>query len=130
MPVYVSETDEKARSEAKNHYETFRNRFLQMPFEMLLPPGYSSIESMKGVAAAKAHTHGDVTLEYSIDTGMMICGSPETVRQQIETYWSDMRFGHLLTMLQFGTLPADLTAKNMELFASEVMPHARKLSAS
>jgi alkanesulfonate monooxygenase SsuD/methylene tetrahydromethanopterin reductase-like flavin-dependent oxidoreductase (luciferase family) len=129
VPVYVAETDEQAVAEAKVHYETFRNRFLKMPFEMLLPPGYTSMESMKGVAAAKANTHGDVTLEYSMDMGMMICGSPATVREKIETYWSDMRFGHLLTMLHFGTLPADLTAKNMDLFAGEVMPHLRKLSA-
>jgi hypothetical protein len=28
-------------------------------------------------------------------------------------------------MLQFGTLPDDLTRRNMEMFASEVMPHLR-----
>ena len=61
--------------------------------------------------------------------GMFICGSAETVRQQIEDYWTDMRMGHLLTMLQFGTLPADLTAKNMDLFATEVMPYLRAVSA-
>jgi len=125
VPIYVSETDEQARSEARVHYENFRNRFLQMPIEMLLPPGYSSIKSMQGVAKAKAHTHADVTLDHSIENGMMICGSPETARQQIETYWRKMRFGHLLTMLQFGTLPTDLTARNMELFSTEVMPKLR-----
>ena len=31
--------------------------------------------------------------------------------------------GHMCTILQFGTLPHELTKKNMELFASEVMPH-------
>ena len=38
-----------------------------------------------------------------------------------------MRFGNLLVMCQFGTLPADLTKKNLELFAKDVMPALRKL---
>lgn len=129
LPIYVAETDEIARREAKVHYENFRNRFLKMPVEMLLPPGYSSIESMKGVAATKAQIVGDITLELSIDMGMFICGSAETVRQMLETYWKQMRFEHLLTMLQFGTLPTDLTSKNMELFAGSVMPHLRRTAA-
>jgi hypothetical protein len=28
-------------------------------------------------------------------------------------------------MLQFGVLPDELTRRNMEMFASEVMPHLR-----
>jgi alkanesulfonate monooxygenase SsuD/methylene tetrahydromethanopterin reductase-like flavin-dependent oxidoreductase (luciferase family) len=125
VPIYVAETDEIARKEAKIHYENFRNRFLKMPIEMLLPPGYSSIESMKGVAATKAQIVGDVTLEMCIDLGMFICGSAETVRQKLESCWQDMRFEHLLSMLQFGTLPSDLTNKSMDLFAKEVMPKLR-----
>jgi hypothetical protein len=38
-----------------------------------------------------------------------------------------MRFGNLLVMCQFGTLPADLTRKNLELFAREVMPALKAL---
>jgi hypothetical protein len=97
---------------------------------MLLPPGYSSIESMKGVAASKAQVVGDVSLESSIDLGMFICGAPQTAAQMIEHYWRDMRFEHLLSMLQFGTLTAELTDKNMRLFAGEVMPRLRAATAS
>jgi len=50
------------------------------------------------------------------------------VREQIAAAWRDMRVGHLLAMLQFGTLPADLTERNMRLFASEVMPALRALT--
>ena len=38
-----------------------------------------------------------------------------------------MRFGNLLVMCQFGTLPADLTKKNLELFAKDVLPALKKL---
>jgi hypothetical protein len=60
--------------------------------------------------------------------GMFFCGSAATVREQIGAAWRDMRVGHLLAMLQFGTLPAELTERNMRLFAGEVMPWLRQLS--
>ena len=53
LPIYVGETDEEARKEAKAHFEAFRNKFLKMPFEMLLPPGYLSLGSHQRVASVK-----------------------------------------------------------------------------
>jgi hypothetical protein len=38
-----------------------------------------------------------------------------------------MRFGNLLVMCQFGTLPADLTRGNLERFAREVLPGLKAL---
>ena len=122
VPVYVAKTDDAARSEAKPHFEAFRNVFVRMPVEMLLPPGYTSRESLKNVMKAKAAMFGDVTLEKAIELGLIVCGSAATVRSALERYRKDMRFGNLLVLCQFGTLPADLTRRNMELFAREVMP--------
>ena len=130
VPVYVAKTDEAARSEAKPHFEAFRNVFVKMPIEMLLPPGYTSRESLKNVMKAKAEMFGDITIEKAIDLGLFVCGSPATVRSAFENYWTDMRFGNLLVLCQFGTLPADLTRTNMELFAREVMPAVKKLTTA
>ncbi len=130
VPVYVAATDEAARAEAKPHFEAFRNVFLKMPVEMLLPPGYTSRESLKNVMKAKAAIFGDITIEKSIELGLIVCGSPATARRALEGYWKDMRFGNLLVLCQFGTLPADLTRRNMELFAREVMPAVKKLTSN
>jgi alkanesulfonate monooxygenase SsuD/methylene tetrahydromethanopterin reductase-like flavin-dependent oxidoreductase (luciferase family) len=130
VPVYIAETDDLARREAKPHFEAFRNVFLKMPVEMLLPPGYTSRESLKNVMKAKAAIFGDITLEKSIELGLIVCGSPATARQALESYWKDMRFGNLLVLCQFGTLPADLTRRNMELFAREVMPAVKALKST
>jgi alkanesulfonate monooxygenase SsuD/methylene tetrahydromethanopterin reductase-like flavin-dependent oxidoreductase (luciferase family) len=127
VPVYVSESDESARREAKQHFEAFRNVFVKMPLEMLLPPGYTSRESLKNVMKAKAQMFGDVTIDQAIDLGLFVCGSGATVRAAFERYWSDMRFGNLLVMCQFGTLPGDLARRNMELFARDVMPALKRL---
>ncbi len=130
VPVYVAETDEIARREAKDHIENFLNKFLRMPKEMLLPPGYLSLRSMMGVMKAKSAIGGKQTIDDVIDKGMFICGSPETVRSRLEQYQTEIGFGHLLTLLQFGTLPAELTRKNMEIYASEVMPYLREKSSA
>jgi alkanesulfonate monooxygenase SsuD/methylene tetrahydromethanopterin reductase-like flavin-dependent oxidoreductase (luciferase family) len=127
VPVYVAATDAAAREEARPHFEALRNVFLKMPIEMLLPPGYTSRESLKNVMKAKAEMFGDISLEKGIDMGMFVCGSPATVRQAFESHWKEMRFGNLLVMCQFATLPADLTRRNMELFAREVMPALKAL---
>lgn len=129
VPVYVGETDEKARAEAKPHFEAFRNVFVRMPLEMLLPPGYTSRESYKNVMKAKAQMFGDIHIDQAIDLGLFVCGSAATVRGAFERYWNDMRFGNLLVMCQFGTLPGELTRRNMERFAQDVMPSLKKLGS-
>jgi hypothetical protein len=124
----VGRDDESARREAKIHFENFRNVFVRMPLEMLLPPGYTSRDSLKNVMKAKAQMFGDVTLEQALELGLFICGSPATVLSMFRNYWQEMRFGNLLVLCQFGTLPAELTRKNMELFAGEVMPALKALN--
>ena len=130
VPVYVGESDEAAFSEAKLHFENFRNKFLRMPVSMLLPPGYTSVSSMVRIAAAKQSQFGQLTFEQGLDAGMIICGGAEGVRQQIEEHHKNMGFGHLLTMCQFGTLPGDLTRASMKRFAKDVMPKLRDAVAA
>jgi alkanesulfonate monooxygenase SsuD/methylene tetrahydromethanopterin reductase-like flavin-dependent oxidoreductase (luciferase family) len=125
-PVYVGETDESALAECSFHYENFRNRFLgKMPMEMLMPPGYTSRESAKAIVAAKSAAHEKVDTRRANELGMMTCGSAKTVADKLIGYMKEIGFGNLLTMLQFGTLPADLTKRNMERFAEQVMPRLR-----
>ena len=126
--VYVGDTDDAAIREAGPHFEIFRNRLLKKPIEMLLPPGYTSRASMKGMLSAKGTNTVEVDVKSAIDAGMFVCGSAKTVRETLVRYATEIGFGNLLTMLQFGTLPADLTKRNMERFATEVMPHLRAAS--
>jgi alkanesulfonate monooxygenase SsuD/methylene tetrahydromethanopterin reductase-like flavin-dependent oxidoreductase (luciferase family) len=126
--TYVAETDAQAIAEARPHIEAFVNKFLRKPMDMLLPPGYLSLSSMKGVMQAKQSLTGLRTVEELIKNGQFICGSPATVRAQLEEHQDKAGFNYLLPNLQFGTLPADLTRRNMEMFAREVMPHLRDRS--
>jgi alkanesulfonate monooxygenase SsuD/methylene tetrahydromethanopterin reductase-like flavin-dependent oxidoreductase (luciferase family) len=125
VPVYVGETDESAIREAKPHYEAFRKYFLGMPMEMLLPPGYVTLNSMARALAKKQTSHIEMTLENAIELGLIICGSAATVRDRLREHQRTIGFGHLLTNLQFGTMPGEMTEQNQIRFAAEVMDKLR-----
>ena len=79
------------------------------------------------LAHKKANT-GGVKIETLIERGIIFCGSPETVRRQITEAHNELGFQEFLTMLQFGTMPAELSVKNIKLFAAEVLPALQALS--
>jgi alkanesulfonate monooxygenase SsuD/methylene tetrahydromethanopterin reductase-like flavin-dependent oxidoreductase (luciferase family) len=122
VPIYVGASDEAALREAKPHIEAFRNKFLRMTPELMLPPGYLSLESMKAGRGVKRFLSERQTCESLIEGGMFICGSPETVARKLIDYHRDIRFGVLMAMLQFGTLGHEATMRSLELFAGKVMP--------
>ena len=95
--VYVGDSDEQALAEAGPHFEIFRNRFLKKPFEMLLPPGYTSRDSMKGMLAAKGDITSNVDAKRAVDMGMFVCGGVQTVRETLLAYAREIGFGNLLT---------------------------------
>jgi len=131
VPIYVAESDDAARREFKPHIEAFFNKFLRLPLEMRLPPGYTSIASMKALIESKFALRVNAqTFDSLLDLGMIVAGSPATVRQRLEACRRELGFGHLIAMLQVANLPADLTEKNLRLFAAEVMPALRKEDAA
>ncbi|MBV5269699.1 MAG: hypothetical protein JZU55_07070, partial [Afipia sp.] len=62
------------------------------------------------------------TLEQLIEKGTAIIGSPKTVRERIEQMRDRTGLGNMVCLLQFGTLNDELTNRNIERFASDVMP--------
>ena len=128
-PVYIADTDEQAYAESAQHIEIFFNKLLSLPFEMLFPPGYLSMRSMKGILAHKQTINAKVkqTARHLIDSGVFVCGSPATVRRKLSEAHRMTGFQHFVALMQYATLPADLTKRNMERFAAEIMPHLRTL---
>jgi alkanesulfonate monooxygenase SsuD/methylene tetrahydromethanopterin reductase-like flavin-dependent oxidoreductase (luciferase family) len=122
--IYVGETDAKAMKEAKPHLEALMNQFLKMPTEMLLPPGYTNIDSLLRIRAAKV-TGKVQTAEDLVAAGVVIVGSPNTVREKLAAYQDLAGFNTSLTKTQFGTLPAEMTRVNQAAVAEEVIPYFR-----
>ncbi len=122
--IYVGETDKKALREARPHLEALVNYFLKMPTEMLLPPGYTDVASMKRVRAVKV-TGKTQSIEELMTSGVVIVGGPETVRQKLAEYQDLAGFNTSLTKTQFGTLPNEMARANMTAIAEEILPHFR-----
>jgi len=127
-PVYVAETDEIAVREMRPHIESLYNTFFRMPGHRFFPPGYTSTESMRRIAVDKLPIFGQQTIENLMKHGVVLCGSAETVRQQLESNAREWGFDTHIGVFHFGTLPADLTEKSLRLFASEVAPKLRHLN--
>ena len=115
----------KAVKEAKPHLEALVNYLLKMPTEMLLPPGYTDTASMKRVRAVKV-TGKTASIEDLIASGVVIIGSPETVREKLAEYQDLAGFNTSLTKTQFGTMPNEMARANMTAIAEEILPHFRE----
>ncbi len=58
-----------------------------------------------------------------MDKGYVIAGSPATVRERlIEEVIKRLHVGNLMVLVQIGSMPHELTKKNIDLFAREVLP--------
>ena len=128
VPLYVADTDERAKQEAKAGIESLFNNFLPMPWEMLLPPGYTSNASLKATMKIRTSLGSrarNQTIDELMGNGTAVIGSPRTVLEKIERVRDQTGLENLIVMPQFGVMPDEFAKRNMELFASEVMPKLR-----
>lgn len=121
--IYVAETDEKALQQVRPHLESYMNEFLTRNPLMMMPPGYSSVESLKRVRAMKAYMGGRQTAEDILAKGVVIVGSPNTVREKLAAFQDMAGFGITLTKTQFGTMPHAMVQENQIAIAKEVLPY-------
>ena len=129
--VAVSETDERAEREYARHLEAhYRSGLGAIPHTAMAVPGYAEPAAIEGMLRSpgpagmlsrmKTATYAEI-----VDSQVAIVGSPATVADQIEAFVREFRIGNLLVMLQNGSMPRELTEKNISLFAAEVLPRLR-----
>jgi alkanesulfonate monooxygenase SsuD/methylene tetrahydromethanopterin reductase-like flavin-dependent oxidoreductase (luciferase family) len=61
-----------------------------------------------------------------VEGSYAVVGSPETVTEQLAGHIARLGAGYLMGLFQMGTLPHELTCKNLQLFAQSVMPALRR----
>jgi alkanesulfonate monooxygenase SsuD/methylene tetrahydromethanopterin reductase-like flavin-dependent oxidoreductase (luciferase family) len=128
IPIYVGETDERARVEAAPHFEAMFNVFLpKISQAMFSPPGYVTTESYRRFLAHNRTVRGDIDFAELVERGVIICGGPDTVRRRIAECHHLAGFQHFMGLFQFGTMPADLSERNLRRFSQEVMPAIQAL---
>ncbi len=130
----VADTDEEAEREYGPHVDYFFNRCLHVFGGFAEAPGYRTLDSIKsgflgqiGKQTTGFDAGGKKTWKDLVEQGYIIAGSPKTVRDRLTEAVKTLRCGHLMCLMQIGSMPAHLVRKSTELFAREVMPHVRGL---
>ena len=130
--VCVSETDQSAQKEYEAHVKYFYQKMLRIHAPFAEGPGYRSIASIResirpqiGVEAERAAR--EMQWEDFVEQGHVIAGSPATVRDRLTEAIKLLRVGHLMCLLNIGSMPKPLTLKNTEMFAREVLPAVKDL---
>jgi alkanesulfonate monooxygenase SsuD/methylene tetrahydromethanopterin reductase-like flavin-dependent oxidoreductase (luciferase family) len=129
--IYVGETDEQARAEVAEHLAYFQVNLAAGfvgPGKVWMPPGYIDPPALvKFLDDLRSMVTGPRPSDpaAAMFRRSPLVGSPETVAERLLGFVKDLRIGTVLGLLQFGSLPADLTRKSMTLFAREVIPAVR-----
>ena len=114
--VCVSETDEKAEEEYGPHVDYFYKKNLHVYEGFADAPGYRTIKTLKkGVTqqlgAAATQKRQGLTWKEFVDEGYVIAGSPKTVVENLRKAVEGLRVGHLMVLLQIGSMPKTLTMR-------------------
>ena len=132
--VVVSETDARAEEEYFQHVKYFYDKCLHIAPEFQFVPGHqdyrSLVNSMKsqfGLLNELMSERPNWRFKDYVDNQFVIGGSPATVRDQLVEAVKKLRVGNLMVLLHIGSMPPELTKKNIDLFAREVLPQIRDM---
>jgi alkanesulfonate monooxygenase SsuD/methylene tetrahydromethanopterin reductase-like flavin-dependent oxidoreductase (luciferase family) len=130
--ICVAETDEEAERLYAEHILYFYNRCLHVYPGFAEPPGYRTLKTIKAgklsqLRAEAQRQFQNLTWKDLVDGGMVIAGSPETVRERCEHMIRELRLGTVFGLFHMGNMPDEKTRYSTKLFAERVMPQLQKL---
>ena len=132
--VAVSETDEQAEKDYEKHIQYFFNKCMAVAPEFQAAPGYQDYRSLvtriKQLSGGRAEQTGqwrDWKFKDFVDNQYVISGGPASVVDQLKDAVKRLRVGNLMVLLHIGSMPHELTLKNIEMFSKEVLPHVHDM---
>jgi alkanesulfonate monooxygenase SsuD/methylene tetrahydromethanopterin reductase-like flavin-dependent oxidoreductase (luciferase family) len=130
--VVVAESDAKAEELYYPHIRYFYDKCLHILWDYQAVPGNqdhrSLVNSVKNLYPMQLDLMSKVpNWKYKdfVDNQFVIGGSPKSVVDQLKAAVKKLRVGNLMVLLQIGSMPHELTLKNIDMFAREVKPHFR-----
>ena len=120
----------RSRVEECEHVHYFYQRCLHVWEGFAEAPGYRTLKTLQAgvrpqVGDQARKIRQSLDWKKYVDEGYIIAGSPATVREQLADCVQKLRVGHLMVLLQIGSMPKELVFKNTELFGKEVLPYMR-----
>ena len=133
--VVVGESDAQAEKDYYEHIRYFYDKSLHIAPEFFAAPGYMDFRSLdntyrKGYMdqiTAVTQDMKEWSYQDFIDNQLVIGGSPASVVDQLEDAIKKLRVGNLMVLLHIGSMPHELTLKNIDLFGKEVLPKLRDI---
>ena len=130
--VVVSETDEQAEKDYAEHAMYFFKKCLHTYAGFVEAPGYRTMNTItrnlrSTFANARTQQAEEWTWRDYVDAGNIIAGSPATVRDRLREAIKGLNVGNLMVLLHIGSMPKELTMKNIQMFSEEVMPHLQDM---
>jgi alkanesulfonate monooxygenase SsuD/methylene tetrahydromethanopterin reductase-like flavin-dependent oxidoreductase (luciferase family) len=127
--IVVAPTDQQAERDFARHADYFYNRCLHIHPNFADAPGYRTLNSIR--AALQSGLPAQLKKHYSwkdlVDDGIIIAGSPRTVRERLRDAMKSLNCGHLITGIHMGSMPSELVRQSTELLAREVIPSLRDM---
>ncbi len=130
--IMVGDTDAEAKRLYEEHVQYFYRRCAHIYPAFTEAPGYKSVESLRevlpppGAVSASRPDSFAAAAKYSweelIDKGVVIGGSPDTVRERLESTAREVNIGNWVSLLHIGSMPKELAMHNIDLFTDKVMP--------
>ncbi|MBM3218410.1 MAG: LLM class flavin-dependent oxidoreductase [Candidatus Rokubacteria bacterium] len=123
--VYVGETSAKARAEAEPHLDYFWQKLLSyhrgsMKLLGQIPQGPPAVKS-----GAEDVPFYAFDFDLTQKEGITLVGDADEVAGMISAQMREVGAGVLMGLFQFGSMPHDLARKNIERFATRVLPKLR-----
>ena len=132
--VAVSESDAQAEKDYEKHIQYFFNKCMAVAPEFQAAPGYQDYKSLvtrvKQLSGGRAEQMGqwrDWKFKDFVDNQYVISGGPASVVDQLKDAVKRLRVGNLMVLLHIGSMPHELTLKNIEMFSKEVLPHVHDM---
>jgi alkanesulfonate monooxygenase SsuD/methylene tetrahydromethanopterin reductase-like flavin-dependent oxidoreductase (luciferase family) len=127
--VAVADTDEEAEVLYGEHLEFFYKKLLHQPPQYFTPPGYveypAQVGAFRSMLASPPVDLKALSAKDMIERGFAVVGSPATVRDRLEAIARRLGIGHLMAIMQFGSMPHDLAERNIRQMGTEVLPHLK-----
>jgi alkanesulfonate monooxygenase SsuD/methylene tetrahydromethanopterin reductase-like flavin-dependent oxidoreductase (luciferase family) len=122
--VYVAPTDEEAVADA----ESALTHMLILFKDAAVPPDLSLLPDSYAFhrEAFRAFEEPPESFDDVVGAGLVLCGSPETVRRQLEEQIEAVGLRQVCLLFSFGNLPHDKVMRSLRLFANEVMPQVKQ----
>ncbi len=128
--ICVCDTDAEAEGAFAKHADYFYNRCLHIYPGFADAPGYRTIKTIqKGILNQYAPTKIFESVPWGelVESGRVIAGGPETVRQRMEELIKGLRVGNVYCLMQMGDMPKDLCMHSTRLFGQKVIPKLRNI---